>query len=323
MPEAPRPATLAAETPMLAEVRAGLARSPKELSPKFFYDTRGSELFEQITELPEYYPTRTERALLTRWVPFWVARLAPRTLVELGAGSARKTRILLDAMRATGTAERYLPVDVSRDFLLEVARQLRAEYPGLGVVPTLADLAGEFRLPADLPHPVLYAFLGSTLGNFEPASAVRLLRTLRTTMAPADRLLLGLDLRKDPAEIERAYNDAAGVTAEFNRNMLRVLNRELGADFHPEAFWHHAFYNHREHRIEMHLVASAPQRVHIPEVGVVQFAAGESLRTELSYKYEQAQVERLLAAAGLVLEAWRTEHDRYALLLAAPLRAPA
>lgn len=303
---------------MLAEVRAGLLAVPKALPPKLFYDTRGSELFERITELPEYYLTRTERALLKRCAPEWVGRLAPRALVELGAGSARKTRVLLDAMRLAGCAERYLPVDVSGEFLAGTARQLGAEYPELEVVPVLADLTDEFELPAPLPYPVLHAFLGSTLGNFEPGDAVRLLRTLRRQMSAADRLLLGLDLRKDTVEIERAYNDAAGVTAEFNRNMLHVLNRELGSDFRPERFRHHAFYNTEEHRIEMHLVSEEEQQVRIPGVGVVAFRAGESIRTEFSHKYERAQVEELLAAAGLGVERWETERGRYALLLAAP-----
>jgi L-histidine N-alpha-methyltransferase len=318
MPEAALPAAPFAEAAMLAEVRAGLLAAPKVLSPKFFYDTRGSELFEQITELPEYYLTRAERALLERFAPAWVSRLAPRSLVELGAGSARKTRILLDAMRATGCAERYLPVDVSGEFLEESARRLGAEYPELRVVPVQADLSAEFSLPSPLPHPVLHAFLGSTLGNFEPDAAVRLLRALRRSMAPADRLLLGLDLRKDIGEIERAYNDEAGVTAEFNRNLLHVLNHELGADFRPERFRHHAFYNSEEHRIEMHLISEQEQRVRIPGIGVVAFRAGESLRTELSHKYERAQVEELLASAGLGVECWVTERGRYALLLAAP-----
>lgn len=322
MPEAAPPAlpipVPPAEPAMLAEVRVGLLAAQKTLSPKFFYDALGSELFERITELPEYYLTRAERALLLRLAPEWVHQLAPRTLVELGAGSARKTRILLDEMCAAGRAERYLPVDVSAEFLAESARQIGAEYPRLTVVPVVADLSAELDLPEPLPSPVLHAFLGSTLGNFEPDAAVRLLSQLRRRMAPADRLLLGLDLRKDHAEIERAYNDTAGVTAEFNRNALRVLNFELGADFRPERFRHHAFYDAAEHRIEMHLVSEVAQQVRVPGVGVVAFAAGESLRTELSHKYERGQVERLLAAAGLRVERWETERSRYALLLAAP-----
>jgi len=314
MPEAPP----VAEPAMLDEVRAGLLGTPKALSPKFFYDTRGSELFERITELPEYYLTRTERLLLERYAPEWVGDLAPRTLVELGAGSARKTRILLDAMMDTGRAERYLPVDVSSDFLAETARRLSAEYPHLEVLPVRADLAEEFHLSTPQPGPVLYVFLGSTLGNFEPDAAIRLLHSLRGAMRTADRLLLGLDLHKERSELERAYNDVAGITAEFNRNMLRVLNQRLGADFHPDAFRHHAFYNQRERRIEMHLVAEEAQRVSIPGIGVVTFAPGESLRTELSHKYDRAQVERLLAAAGLGVEHWETDRGRYALLLAAP-----
>jgi L-histidine Nalpha-methyltransferase len=289
---------------MLAEVAAGLAAPQKELSPKYFYDQRGSELFEAITRLPEYYPTRTERALLEGWMPELMAQLGTRTLIELGAGNAEKSRIILDAMRATGLAELYVPIDVSATFLSQTAVQLRREYPGLTVEPAIADISVELNLPRRMPRPALFAFLGGTIGNFYPPAAIRLLARVRAAMEPGDRFLMGVDLRKDIARIEAAYNDSQGVTAEFNRNMLLVLNHELGADFDPSAFEHRAFYDTVAHRIEMHLVSSRDQVVEIPGLGSVAFAKGESLRTEISTKYDRASVSALFDAAGLRIEAW-------------------
>ncbi len=301
----PRPAPGTAR--MLAEVAEGLAAPQKELSPKYFYDQRGSELFEEITRLPEYYQTRTERGILEEWMPGLIRRLGTRTLVELGAGSAEKTRVILDAMRAAGTAALYVPIDVSASFLSRTAARLRAEYPGLAVEPAVADIGEELRVPPRLPRPALVAFLGSTIGNFHPPAAIRLLRRVRAAMEPGDRFLMGADLRKDPALIEAAYNDSRGVTAEFNRNMLRVLNHELGADFEPEAFAHRAFYEPVAHRIEMHLVATRPQEVRIPGIEPVFIARDESIRTEISCKYDREDVAALFAAAGLTLESWRTD----------------
>jgi L-histidine Nalpha-methyltransferase len=289
---------------MLAEVAAGLAAPQKELSPKYFYDQRGSELFEAITRLPEYYPTRTERALLEGWMPELMAQLGTRTLIELGAGNAEKSRIILDAMRATGLAELYVPIDVSATFLSQTAAQLRREYPGLTVEPAIADISVELNLPRRMPRPALFAFLGGTIGNFYPPAAIRLLSRVRAAMAPGDRFLMGVDLRKDIARIEAAYNDSQGITAEFNRNMLLVLNHELGADFDPRAFEHRAFYDTVAHRIEMHLVSSHDQVVEIPGMDLVSFAAGESIRTEISTKYDRASVSALFDAAGLRIEAW-------------------
>ena len=289
---------------MLAEVAAGLAAPQKELPPKYFYDHRGSELFEEITRLPEYYPTRTERSLLESWMPTLISELGTRTLVELGAGSAEKSRIILSAMRAAGTAGLYVPIDVSASFLDQTANRLRREYPGLRVEPTVADIAEEFDFPRALPHPALYAFLGGTIGNFYPPAAIRLLRRVRSAMHPADRFLMGVDLRKDVGLIEAAYNDSQRVTAEFNRNMLLVLNHELGADFDPRAFEHRAFYDTVAHRIEMHLVSSRDQVVEIPGLDPVSMAAGESIRTEISTKYDRASVSALFDAAGLRIEAW-------------------
>jgi L-histidine N-alpha-methyltransferase len=304
---------------MRAELREGLSRAQKELPPKYFYDTRGSELFEEITRLPEYYLTRTERALLERWMPVWITTLRPRALVELGAGSAAKTRIVLTAMHGTESGELYVPVDVSAQFLEETAARLREEYPGLEVTPAVADISENFALPP-LPAPALYAFLGSTLGNFAPAEAEALLRRVRRGMRAGDRFLLGVDLRKDPARIEAAYNDARGVTAEFNRNVLRVLNREAGADFDPEAYEHRAFYDREAHRIEMHLVSRRAQRVRIPGVGVFALGAGESIRTEISCKHSRESVAALLEGAGLEIAAWETDAEGlYALVLGAPV----
>ena len=308
-----------ANSRMLAEVAEGLAAPQKELSPKYFYDHHGSELFEEITRLPEYYPTRTERSILEAWMPDLVRSLGSRTLIELGAGSAEKSRVILDAMGVAGSAEVYVPIDVSASFLSHTATRLRREYPRLRVEPAVADISEELNLPRRLPRPALFAFLGSTIGNFYPPAAIRLLRRVRGAMEPGDRLLMGADLRKDPARIEAAYNDSRGVTAEFNRNMLRVLNDELGADFDPEAFAHWAFYERQAHRIEMHLVARAPQQVMIPGIGAVSFAEGETLRTEISCKHDRESVAALFEPAGLRIDSWRTDPaGLFALVVGAP-----
>ncbi len=312
----PEPATYR----ILREVADGLALPQKELSPKFFYDHRGSELFEEITRLPEYYPTRTERGILQAWMPSLIARLGTRTLVELGAGSAEKSRVILDAMRAAGTAERYVPIDVSATFLSQTAASLRREYPGLAVEPALADISEELNLPRRLPRPALFAFLGSTIGNFYPTAAIRLLGRVRAAMEPGDRFLMGADLRKDVALIEAAYNDSRGVTAEFNRNMLRVLNHELGADFDPAAFDHRAFYDTVAHRIEMHLVSRGAQTVTVPGIGEIEFADRETLRTEISCKHDRESVAALFEPAGLSIESWRTDPgELFALVVGAPV----
>jgi L-histidine N-alpha-methyltransferase len=308
-----------ADPRMLAEVAQGLSLPQKELSPKYFYDQRGSELFEEITRLEEYYPTRTERALLQAWMPSLIRRLGSRSLIELGAGSAEKTRVILDAMRDAGTAEVYVPIDVSATFLSQTAARLRREYPRLLVEPAIADISEELNLPRRVPRPALYAFLGSTIGNFYPPAAIRLLGRVRAAMEPGDRFLLGVDLRKDIARIEAAYNDAAGVTAEFNRNMLKVLNHELGSDFDPSAFDHLAFYEPVAHRIEMHLVSRGPQVVTVPGVGTIRFAAGESIRTEISCKHDRESVAQLFEAAGLEIQAWRSDAEAlFALVVGAP-----
>jgi len=309
---------------MLRDVARGLSQPQKELSPKYFYDHRGSQLFEQITELPEYYLTRAERAILDAEMPALMRELRPATLVELGAGSAVKTRRILHAMRDAGSARCYVPVDVSASFLAETAARLRGEYPRLRVDPVVADFTERVPLAPSLPRPLLVAFLGSTIGNFDQPAAVRLLRRVRAALGPGDRLLLGADLRKSAARLHAAYNDAAGVTAEFNRNMLRVLNRELGADFDPGAFDHRARYDRAEHRVEMHLVARGAQTVRVPGAGIYKFANGESVRTEISCKYDRPAIDAMCALAGLGVDRWLTDPaGDFALVVVAPRAAGA
>lgn len=304
---------------MRADVRAGLSAKVRTLPPKYFYDEQGSQLFDRITNLPEYYLTRTERTLLETHVPRWMAAHPARSFVELGSGYSDKSRILLEAMAASGSGRRYVPVDVSPAALKEAVRRLRHEDSGLEVEPVVADITLDFRLPDDLPPPVWFAFLGSTIGNFEPPRAIHLLRRVRSAMDAGDRFLLGFDLVKDVGTLEAAYNDAQGVTAEFNLNMLRVLNRELGADFDLSAFEHRAFFNRDASRIEMHLVATRDQSVTIPDVGVFDFAQGESIRTEISHKYDRENVARLFAAADLHILQWAHDRERrFALALSAP-----
>ncbi len=307
---------------MLADVLAGLRLPQKELSPKYFYDTRGSELFERITRLDEYYPTRTERTLLERWMPIWVNELRPAALVELGAGSAEKSRIVLDAMSAYETGNLYVPVDVSGEFLHDTAQRLRIEYDGLRVEPEVADITEPLDISVQLPRPSWLALLGSTIGNFDATSAVRLLCRVARQLRSDDRLLMGADLRpgsrKTVQRVELAYNDADGVTAEFNLNVLRVLNRELGTDFDLDAFEHRAFYAADHGRIEMHLDARGPQVVTFPNgAGSVRIGCGESIRTEISCKYDRPAIERLFSPAGLVVERWVEDSQGFfALILA-------
>jgi L-histidine N-alpha-methyltransferase len=299
---------------LLEEVRAGLSRPQKELSPKLFYDERGSELFDEITRLSEYYPTRLERVLLRSRGAAWIRSFEPRSLIELGAGSADKTRSLLDAMADDAW---YVPIDISASYLSIVAQQVGAEYPRLTVVPVEADMSNGPVVPEGVPAPTVISLLGSTIGNFDDAGANRLLRGVRNAMSRADRFMMGADLVKDVRILERAYNDSKGVTAAFNLNVLTVLNRELDADFDADAFEHRAFFNRDENRIEMHLVSRTDQVVTIPDAGEVAFATGESIRTEISCKYTPQAVERLFRDAGLELEDWITDASEwYALAVA-------
>jgi L-histidine N-alpha-methyltransferase len=307
---------------MLRDVANGMSARPRTLPSKYFYDQRGSELFERITQLPEYYLTNAERTLLTRAAPEIARETGAATLVELGAGSAAKTRLLLDAMRAHRPGGiTYVPVDVSESFLDDMAARLSAQYPDARIEPVAADFTSAFTIPAH-PAPTLYAFLGSTIGNFEMDAAIALLRGARAHMKPEDFFLLGVDLRKDVTVLERAYNDDAGVTAEFNRNILRVVNDTLGADFGVDAFTHRAIYNGTDHRIEMWLVAEHPQHVHVPGMPDVVFARGDTIRTEVSHKYDRATIERMLREGGMQLCHWITDPDAlFALALAEPVPA--
>lgn len=299
----------------LAEVLSDLSRSDRRISSKYHYDERGSRLFEEITKLEEYYPTRMERALLEAWMPTWVRDLCPATLVELGAGSAEKSRIVLNAMRAAGSARAYVPVDVSADFLTVTAETLRGEYPGLSVVPHVADITAPIELPPELPAPCWIAFLGSTLGNFEPDEAIDLLGRAAGWLGEDDRFLLGVDLRpgrvKTAERIELAYNDARGVTAAFSLNILRVLNAEFGSDFDPDGFRHRSEYNEDEGRIETFLDAVRDQTVTFPSGRTLRIEAGEAIRSEISAKYDRPTIDRLFARSGLVVDRWIEDADGF------------
>ena len=303
---------------MLADVRDGLfRRGQKELPPTYFYDARGSQLFDEITRLPEYYPTRAERALLVRCAPEIIRLTAARSLAELGAGTADKSRILLRELTRGGSAQ-YFPIDVDAETLSETAAALRREFPALDVHPVVADMRDDVAVSGSR-HPLLYAFLGSTIGNFDEPSARRLLRRIRQSLRPTDRLLIGMDLVKDTAVLEAAYNDARGVTAEFNLNVLRVLNREIASNFVIQAYRHLAFHDVERARIEMHLVAHSAQTVRIPSLGEVTLAAGESIRTEISCKYDRTSAAVLLQSAGFHLTDWLVDADPlFALALAEP-----
>jgi L-histidine N-alpha-methyltransferase len=292
-----------------AELRAALLRSPREIPSRFFYDDHGSRLFERICELPEYYQTRTEHALLAAIADQVVGLSGADELVEIGAGSAVKTRTLLDAMRRAGRLQRYVPVDVAEGTIRRAADELAAEYPELSVHGIVGDFTADLgRLPASARRLVI--FLGGTIGNLRPAEADAFLRRRAREMAPGDHFLLGVDLVKPVARLEAAYNDSAGVTAAFNRNILRVVNRLAGGDFDPAAFRHRAFYDPARRWIEMRLVALQPQRVLLPGLDLaLDLAAGEEILTEISAKYDREQAEALLAAAGLAPRQWFTDPE--------------
>ncbi|MEU7057283.1 L-histidine N(alpha)-methyltransferase [Streptomyces sp. NPDC046197] len=296
-----------------ADVLTGLTFLPKALPPKWFYDALGSELFERITELPEYYPTRAEREILVTRAGEIAGALPARTLIELGSGSSEKTRYLLDALSGLHS---YVPVDVSDSALTQAGQALVAERPDLNVHALIADFTAGLTLP-DAPGPRLLAFLGGTIGNLLPEERAEFLAGVRTLLSPGDALLLGTDLVKDEKVLVRAYDDAAGVTAAFNKNVLAVVNRELGADFDPGAFEHVALWNAEQEWIEMRLRSRAAQTVKIAALGLaVDFAAGEELRTEVSAKFRKEGVRTELDAAGLELSRWWTDAEgRFALSL--------
>ena len=309
------------ERSLANDVLDGLTRPFKELPPKHFYDTRGSELFEQICSLPEYYPTRTELSILKAVAREIVHTTGAGELVELGSGASDKARILLDAMVAEGTLQRYIPLDVSASVVHEAAEQLVEDYDGLLVHGVIGDFERHLgRVPDGNGSPRIIALLGGTIGNFPPGSRRRMLRAIGDVLRPADRLLLGTDLVKDPAVIEAAYDDTQGVTAEFNRNVLHVINRELDADFPADAFEHVAFFDRQHEWIEMRLRASRDCVVQIGDVGLtVEFVAGEELRTEISAKFTRPRLEADFEAAGLTLERFYTDDDNlFALSLARP-----
>jgi L-histidine N-alpha-methyltransferase len=308
------------ERSLADDVLDGLTRPFKELPPKHFYDARGAVLFDRICELPEYYPTRCERAILETDAEAIVRTTGAVELVELGSGTAAKTRMLLDAMATAGKLERYIPLDVTEMMVRECAEALVEEYPGLRVHGVIADFERHLEQVPPAEGPRLVVFLGGTIGNFTPGSRRRFLRQLRSLLGPGDHLLLGTDLVKDPEVIEAAYDDAQGVTAEFNRNVLRVINRELDADFDPDRFTHVAFFDPEHEWVEMRLRSREDQTATIAGVGLtVRFTEGEELRTEISAKFSRQRVERELAAAGLELRSWYTDPDHlFALSLSRP-----
>ena len=301
------------------DVRAGLTASPKQIPPVYFYDDRGSRLFDDITRLPEYYPTRCERWILETYAKDMALTSGAETLVELGAGTCDKSRVLLDAMAATGRLARYVPLDVSSTTIWEAANALSEEYPGVAVDAVVADFHQHLdRLPTDGRR--LIAFLGGTIGNLDPAQRRRFLVDLDCVMDAEDRLLIGTDLVKDRGRLVAAYDDAAGVTAEFNRNVLSVLNRELGGDFDPAGFEHVARWNEEDHRIEMWLRSTRDQAIHLTDLDLdLAFAAGEEMMTEISTKFTPEALEAELVECGFVVDAaWTSEGGEFQLTLCHP-----
>jgi L-histidine Nalpha-methyltransferase len=299
------------------DVREGLSSPFKEIPPKYFYDERGSELFERITELPEYYPTRAERSILESGAAEIVAAAGPTTLIELGSGAASKTRTLLDAMRDAGSLETYVPVDISEEITRRVAEELVAEYEGLRVHGVVCDYETHLeRIPRE--EGGLIAFLGGTIGNFRPGPRRSFLARIATLMYPGDRFLLGTDLVKDRAILEAAYNDSQGVTAAFNKNVLHVINRELDADFDPDLFEHVAFWDADNEWMDIRLRSLAEQFSDVRALDMrVHFARNEEMRTEISTKFTRERLQASYADAGLELVEWWTDpEDLFALSLA-------
>ncbi len=303
-----------------AKVIGHLRGSDKSVSSKYHYDERGSQLFEEIAELEEYYLTRTERTMLEDLMPTLVSEFRPATLVELGAGSAEKSRIILSAMIATRGHAVFVPIDVSGDFLQGTAEALRGEYDSLEVHPLVADILESFALDPALPGPRWVALLGSTLGNFDTPHALELLMHVTAVMSHDDRFLLGVDLAagsgKSAERIEAAYNDARGITAQFSLNLLSVLNDSFGSDFDLDGFRHRSEYNEELSRIETSLVSRRAQTVCFPDEEPIVIAQGEAIRSEISCKYDRPTVERLFSGAGLEVDRWMTDPDElYALVL--------
>jgi dimethylhistidine N-methyltransferase len=304
------------------DVRAGLTGRPKRLDCCYFYDQDGSQLFDEICRLPEYYLTRAERAILSEHADEVVGRFAgPVTLVELGSGSAAKTRLLIEALLRRQPELCYVPVDICRTVLEDSAAELLRDYPSLEILAVAGEYQEGLRhLRADAGRPKLVLWLGSNVGNFDRPAAAAFLRQVRQTLAAHDRMLVGIDLRKDRAVLERAYDDARGVTAQFNLNLLARINRELGGDFDLDRFRHRAVYDEEAGRVEMYLDSACDQEVTIGRLGLtVAFAAGEAVHTENSYKYSSAEIEALAAAAGLGVERqWLDGEGRFSVNLLAP-----
>jgi L-histidine Nalpha-methyltransferase len=304
---------------MRADAITGLRATPKSIPPVWFYDERGSQLFEEITRLPEYYPTRAERHLLELHAPTIAELSKADMLVELGAGACDKTRVLLSAMRELGTLATYVPFDVSDEFLRDAASSLSSEYDPLAVHLVIGDFSEHLsEIPTDGRR--MIAFLGGTIGNLDPARRARFLFDLNCTMSSDDSLLLGADLVKDRGRLVTAYDDAAGVTAAFNKNVLRVLNQQLGGDFDDELFSHVALWNEAEQWIEMRLRAERATEVTLREAGIsVSFAPGEEILTEISAKFTPERISEELGAAGFVVDGmWGAEEGEFLLTLAHP-----
>jgi L-histidine N-alpha-methyltransferase len=298
------------ERSLADDVLDGLTRPFKELPAKHFYDARGAELFDRICELPEYYQTRAERAILELHAAELSALTGAAELLELGSGTAAKTRVLLDALHAAGTLERYIPVDVTESMVRDCAAELTDEYPGLRVHGVIGDFERHLDQVPPPVGPRIVAFLGGTIGNFPPGSRRRVLREITKLLGPRDHLLMGTDLVKDPEILEAAYDDAQGVTAEFNRNVLRVLNRELDADFEPDDFEHVALFDREHEWIEMRLRARREHTTLVRDLDLpVHFDAGEEMRTEISAKFTADRLEADLSAAGLELVRWFTDPE--------------
>lgn len=293
------------------DVRVGLTANPRWLPPKWFYDARGSELFEEITRLPEYYPTRAERAVLAERAGEIAELTGAKTLIELGSGSSEKTRLLLDALTRRGGLGTFVPLDVSVSALRQSTAEIAVDYPRLRVRGIVGDFTRQLdRLPTGGRR--LVVFLGGTIGNLLPAERAAFLSAMRAALEAGDWLLIGTDLVKDPARIVPAYNDAAGVTAEFNRNVLRVINRELGGNFDPEAFSHVVVWNPDREWIEMRLRADRPMRVRVPVLDLdLDFTEGEEIRTEVSAKFRPEGIAAELMAAGFTAHDFWTDPDGF------------
>ena len=306
------------DDPLTLSTLEGLRKTPKQLSPVWFYDEEGSTLFDSICELPEYYLTRTEMQIMTQYGAEMARCIGPHAaLIEFGSGSSDKTRVLLDKLESL---ECYVPIDISRDYLFETAGLLARDYPSLRITPVCADFTRPFDLPVHIAaaHRRIVYFPGSTLGNFETDAAQRVLTTMRTIIGRKGAVLIGIDLRKDPQVLQRAYNDSAGVTAEFNLNALRHMNRELGADFDVDAFEHSALWIENKSRIEMHLVSKRDQDVHVGDE-IVHIERGEHLRTECCHKYTLEGFAELAASADLVVShVWTDAEQKFSVQLLEP-----